>query len=136
MRGAAPILIPQPDPLTVLVPVWCVSWGVVGAALYASAPPATTGGIPPVAVYVLFAGLVLTGGGILLGMWMRNVKGLRIKLGANVALGLLCLIYAGWAVQALGFVRPFLVVSWLMTICASSFWQARRLNAVLSPKER
>lgn len=135
MNRAAPIVIPRPDPLTVLVPVWCVSWGVVGAALYASSPPATTGGIPAVAVYVLFAGLVSTGVGILIGMWMRDVRGLRKQLGANVALGLLCLIYSAWAVQALGLARPFLVVSWLMTICVASFWQARRLNAVLNPKE-
>jgi hypothetical protein len=38
-------------------------------------------------------------------------------------------------VQALGFVRSFVLVSFLLTICVASFWQARRLNVVLSPKE-
>lgn len=131
----APIVIPRPDPLTVLVPAWCVLWGVGGAVLYASAPPATTGGIPAVGVYIFFIGLALTGAALLLGMWRRDIRGLRIKLGANVALGSLCLTYSAWAVQALGFTRPFLVVSLLLTIGAASFWQARRLNAVLNPKE-
>lgn len=133
--NTAPIVIPRPDPLTVLVPAWCVLWGVVGAVLYASAPPASTGGIPAIGVYILFAGLVASGGAILFGMWLHSVRGLRIKLGANVALGSLCLTYAGWAMQALGFVRPFVIVSWLFTIGVASFWQARRLNAVLNPKE-
>lgn len=135
MTGAAPIVIPRPDPLTVLVPCWCVLWGVVGAALYATQPPATTGTIPAVGVYILFAGLVVGGLALLLGMWMRSVAGLKLKRGANVALGLLCFTYSGWAVQALGLMRPFLVVSWLLTISVASFWQARRLNAVLNPKE-
>lgn len=135
MRSAAPILIPRPDPLTVLVPVWCVFWGVVGAALYRAQPPASTGTIPAVAVYVLFGGLVIGGVALLIGMWMRDVTGLKIKHGANVALGFLCLIYSGWAVQALGFVRPIIFVSWLLTISVASFWQARRLNAVLNPRE-
>jgi hypothetical protein len=134
MRTAAPIIIPRPDPLTVLVPVWCLVWGVVGAALYSSAPPATTGGIPAVGVYAFFAGLIVCGASLLYGMWLRSVRGLRIKRGANVALGSLCLIYSGWAVQALGLVRPFVIVSWLLTLCASSFWQARRLKAALNPK--
>lgn len=132
---AAPIVVPRPDPLTVLVPAWCVFWGVTGAALYAAQPPASTGTIPAVGVYILFVGLVLGGSALLIGMWLRSVTGLKIKRGANVALGLLCLTYSSWAVQALGFVRPFLVVSWLMTISVASFWQARRLNAVLNPKE-
>lgn len=132
---AAPIVIPRPDPLTVLVPGWCVFWGVTGAALYARQPPAATGTIPAVGVYVLFAGLILGGGALLLGMWLRSVLGLKIKRGANVALGSLCLTYAGWAVQALGFMRPLFIVSWLLTVSVASFWQARRLNAVLNPKE-
>ena len=132
---AAPIIIPRPDPLTVLVPVWCVVWGVIGAALYAATPSAATGGIPAIGVYVFFVGLTLTGGAILLGMWLRSVNGLKIKLGANVALGSLCLVYSGWAVQALGLVRPFVIVSLLLTISVASFWQARRLNVALNPKE-
>lgn len=132
---AAPIVIPRPDPLTVLVPGWCVFWGATGAALYARQPPTTTGTIPAFGVYVLFAGLIVGGLALLFGMWMRSVTGLKIKRGANVALGSLCLTYAGWAVQALGFTRPLLVVSWLFTVSVASFWQARRLNAVLNPKE-
>lgn len=131
----APIVIPRPDPLTVLVPVWCVVWGVIGALLYAGRPPATTEGIPALGVYVFFTGLAMTGGALLLGMWMRSITGLKIKLGANVALGLLCLIYSVWSVRALGFTRPFLVWSLLLIIGAASFWQARRLNAVLNQKE-
>lgn len=132
---SAPIVIPRPDPLTVLVPAWCALWGVGGAVLYASAPPSTTGGIPPAGVYILFIGLAVSGLALLLGMWLRSVSGLKIKLGANVALGSLCLWYSGWAVQALGFVRPFVFVTWLLTIGVASFWNARRLNAVLNPKE-
>ena len=79
----APIVIPRPDPLTVLVPAWCVFWGTVGAILFAAQPPATTTGIPAVAVYVLFAGLVASGSALLYGMWLRSVRGIRIKLGAN-----------------------------------------------------
>lgn len=132
---AAPIVIPRPDPLTVLVPGWCVFWGVVGAAMYATSPPATTGTIPALGVYVLFGGLIFGGLALLLGMALRSVVGLKIKRGANVALGSLCLVYSGWAVQALGLVRPIVFVSWLLTISVASFWQARRLNAVLNPKE-
>lgn len=135
MSTTAPIVIPRPDPLTVLVPVWCVVWGVIGAILYHSAPPATTEGIAPAGVYVLFAGLIACGSALLYGMWLRSVRGIRIKIGANVALGMLCLVYSGWAVQALGIVRPFVIVTWLLTICAASFWQARRLNVALNPKE-
>jgi hypothetical protein len=135
MRSAAPIVIPRPDPLTVLVPVWCVVWGVIGAALYLGAPSAATGGIPVLGVMVFFVGLALTGGAILCGMWLRSVLGLKIKLGANVALGLLCLVYSAWAVRALGITRPFVIVSLLLTISVASFWQARRLNAVLNPRE-
>jgi hypothetical protein len=133
--GEAPVIvIPRPDPLTVLVPVWCVLWGVGGAALYHYAPPASTVGIPAVGVYILFVGLVVSGVALLYGMWLRSTRGLRIKRGANVALGSLCLVYSGWAVQALGFVRPFVIVSWLLTICVASFWQERRLKAALNPK--
>lgn len=132
---AAPIVIPRPDPLTVLVPAWCVFWGVTGAALYAAQPPASTGTIPALGVYVLFFGLIVGGLSLLIGMWLRSVNGLKIKRGANIALGSLCLIYSGWAVQALGLVRPIVIVSWLFTISVASFWQARRLNAVLNPKE-
>lgn len=135
MTRAAPIVIPRPDPLTVLVPAWCVFWGAVGAALYRAQPPATTGTIPALGVYVFFVGLVVGGCALLLGMWLRSVIGLKIKRGANVALGFLCLTYSGWAVQALGLVRPIVIVSWLLTISVASFWQARRLNAVLNPKE-
>jgi hypothetical protein len=131
---AAPIIIPRPDPLTVLIPAWCVLWGVVGAAIYSVSPQATTGGIPAFGVYVLFGGLVFSGLALLYGMWLRSVRGLRIKRGANVALGSLCLIYAGWAIQALGFVRPFVIWSLLLVISAASFWQARRLKAALNPK--
>src|SRR5687767_14293835 len=132
---APPILIPRPDPLTVLMPVWCVLWGVVGAVSYHTAPPASTNSIPAFGVYTFFIGLALCGLALLLGMWLRSVAGLKIKLGANVALGSLCLIYSGWSMQALGLVRPFVLVSFLLTICAASFWQARRLNAVLNPEE-
>lgn len=132
---AAPIVIPRPDPLTVLVPAWCVFWGVVGSALYNSTPPASTGGIPPFAVYILFGGLIAGGLALLYGMWLRSVRGVKIKRGANVALGSLCLVYAGWSVQALGLVRPIVIVSWLLTISVASFWQARRLNAALNLKE-
>lgn len=135
MKRAAPIVVPRPDPLTVLVPVWCVVWGVIGAALYASAPPATTGGIPAAGVYAFFVSLTLCCSALLLGMWLRSVAGLKLKLGANVALGLLCLVYSAWAVRALGIVRPFVIVSLLLTISVASFWQARRLNAALNPKE-
>lgn len=131
----APIIIPRPDPLTVLIPAWCVLWGVVGAAIYSVAPPATTGGIPAAGVYVLFAGLIASGSALLYGVWLRSVRGLRAERGANVTLGSLCLIYSGWAVQALGFVRPFVIVSLLLTISAASFWQARRLRNALNPKE-
>lgn len=129
------IIIPRPDPLTVLIPAWCVLWGVVGTAIYIVDPQATTGGIPPVGVYVLFAGLIVSGSALLYGMWLRSVQGLRIKRGANVALGSLCLVYSGWSVQALGFVRPFVIYSLLLVISAASFWQARRLRAALNPKE-
>lgn len=135
MTEPAPIVIPRPDPLTVLIPAWGVFWGVIGAARYASDPPASTGGIPAVGVYAFFVGLILAGGAILLGMALRSVAGVKIKRGANVALGLQCLIYSGWSVQALGLARPIVLVSWLLTISVASFWQARRLNAVLNPKE-
>jgi hypothetical protein len=131
----APIVIPRPDPLTVLIPAWCALWGVVGAAIYTVAPQATTGSIPPVGVYVFFLGLAGSGGSILYGMWLRSVRGLRIKRGANVSLGWLCLVYSGWAIQALGFVRPFVIYSLLLVISAASFWQARRLRRALNPKE-
>lgn len=131
----APIVIPRPDPLTVLVPSWCVLFGVIGAVFYGSAPSASTGTIPAPGVYIFFAGLVLSGGALLYGMWLRSVRGLRIKRGANVALGALLLVYSGWSVQALGFTRPFLLYSLFLTISVASFWQARRLNQALNPKE-
>jgi len=133
--GAAPILIPRPDPLTVLVPVWSALWGVFGAATYAVSRPASTGGIPAWGVYVFFVGLMLISVTLLVGMWLRSVLGLRIKVFANIALGGLCAWYSVWAMQALGIVRSFVLVSFLLTICVASFWQARRLNSVLSPKE-
>jgi len=129
------IVIPRPDPLTILIPAWGIFWGIIGAARYAVAPPASSGTIPALGVYVFFAGFTASGLALLLGMFLRSVVGLKIKLGANMALGLLCLIYAGWTVQALGFVQPLVFVSWLLTISVASFWQARRLNAVLNPKE-
>lgn len=132
---SAPIVIPRPDPLTVLVPVWLAFWGVVGAALYASQPSATTASIPTAAAYVFFGGLVVTSAALLLGMWLRSAHGLQIKLGANVAQGLLCLVYAGWTMQALGLTRSIVFVSLMTTICVACFWQARRLNAVLRQLE-
>lgn len=131
----APIIIPRPDPLTILIPVWCVVLGVVGAVFYPSTPPASTAGIPPVGVYVFLVGLVVCGNALLYGMWLRSVRGLRIKLGANVALGVLLLIYSGWAIQALGLVRPFTLISVFVTISVASFWNARRLHRALNPKE-
>lgn len=132
---SAPIVIPRPDPLTVLLPVWLAFWGVVGAALYTVQPSATTAAVPTAAAYVFFGGLIATSLALLLGMWLRSIRGLRIKLGANVAQGLLCVVYAGWSVQALGFARPIVFVSLMTTICVACFWQARRLNAVLSQLE-
>lgn len=135
MERGASIVIPRPDPLTLLVPTWAVFWGVVGALQLHNAPPASTEAVPAFAAYVFFVGLAVTSAALLLGMALRSVRGVKIKLGANVTLGLLCLVYAGWAVQALGIARPIVLVSWLLTISVASFWQARRLNAVLNPKE-
>lgn len=129
------IVIPRPDPLTVLVPVWATVWGLFGAATLDTSRPASSGGIPAWGVYAFFLGLAAFSVLLLLGMWLRSVRGLRIKLFANIALGSQFLWYSVWAVQALGLVRSFVLVSWLLTICVASFWQARRLNAVLSPKE-
>jgi len=131
----APIVIPRPDPLTVLIPAWCVLVGVVGAVFYSNSPSATTASIPVLGVYIFFAGIAVTGGALLYGMWLRDVRGLKIKRGANVALGSLLITYSGWAVKALGFERPFLLVSIFLTISIASFWQARRLNVTLNPKE-
>lgn len=130
----APIVIPRPDPLTVLTPAWCVLLGVVGAVMYHNAPPASTGSIPTFSVYIFFGGMILSGASLLYGMWLRSVRGLRIKRGANVALGSLLMVYSGWTMQALGIVRPFYLVSIFLTISVASFWQARRLSAALNPK--
>jgi len=132
---ATQIVIPRPDPLTVLIPAWGVFWGVIIAARYTVAPPASTGGIPAPGVYTFCAGMIASGVAILIGMGLHSVVGLKIKRGANVALGLQCLIYSGWAIQALGFTQSLVIVSWLLTVSVASFWQARRLNAVLNPKE-
>jgi hypothetical protein len=129
------ILIPSPDPLTILVPVWGVLWGVFGTATLATSRPASTSGIPTWGVYAFFIGLAVSCSLVLIGMWLRSINGVRIKLGANAALGSLCLCYAVWSVTALGIVRSFVLVSFLMTICVASFWQAHRLNDVLRPKE-
>lgn len=129
------ILIPRPDPLTVLIPAWCVYWGATGIPLYIVRPTASSSTISPVGVYTFFIGLVLCGSALLYGLWHRNVKGLKVRRGANVTLGLLCLFYSGWTVQALGIVRPHLLVAWLLTVAVASFWDAFRLNRVLNPRE-
>lgn len=128
------IVIPRPDPLTVLIPAWCVFWGLFGTVSYVIQPPPSTGGISPAGVYLFFGGLIACGSAILYGMWLHTVRGAQIQRGANVALGLLCLIYSGWSVQALGF-RATVLVSWLLTVAAASFWNAVRLNRALDPKE-
>lgn len=133
MPRPAPIVIPRPDPLTVLVPAWSAFWGVVGAATLAVSKPASTGGIPAWGVYGFFVGLTLTSLWVLASMWRGR---LRWQIGGWIALGSWCFVYVWWTVQALGFVRPLVVVSFLLTICVASYWQARRLNAWLSqPKD-
>lgn len=128
--NAAPILIPRPDPLTVLVPVWSAFWGVVGAATLGLSKPATTEGIPAWGVYAFFIVLAVLSLWVLIGMRRRPRIGM--ELGGWVALGSWCSIYVGWAFQAFGPVRPLVVVSFLTMICVASFWQAWRLNAWLS----
>lgn len=127
--GAAPIIVPRPDPLTVLVPAWAAFWGLLGAATLGLSKPASTEGIPLWGVYAFFIGLVLTSLWVLGAMWRKRIGWL---IGGWVALGSWCTVYMGWALQALGFVRPLVVVSWLFTLCVASFWQAWRLNAGLS----
>jgi hypothetical protein len=128
--GAAPIVIPRPDPLTILVPTWAAFWGVVGAATLGLSRPATTEGIPTWGVYAFFIGLTLTSAWVLIAMRLRPRLGM--ELGGWIALGSWSSIYGVWALQALGLVRPLVVVSFLFTICVASFWQAWRLNAWLS----
>lgn len=130
--GEAPIIIHRPDPLTVLVPVWTGFWGVVGAATLGISRPATTAGIPTWGIYAFFLGLVLTSVWVLVAMKLRRVG---MQLGGWVALGSWTSIYALWTLQAFGPIRPLVVVSFLTMICVASFWQARRLNAVLSSAE-
>lgn len=129
--NAAPIVLPRPDPLTVLVPAWGAFWGVVGAATLGALRPATTAGVPLWGVYAFFIGLALTSLWVLGSMWLRRIGWL---IGGWVALGSWSSIYIGWAIQALGLLRPMVVVSWLFVVCVASFWQALRLNAVLSRK--
>lgn len=129
MTEAAPIVIPRPDPLTVLVPVWSAFWGVFGAVTLNTSKPSATGGIPVWGVYGFFIGLALTSLWVIGSMILGR---LRWQVGAWIALGSWCFIYVTWTVQSLGLVRPAVVVSFLTMICGASYWQARRLNAWLS----
>jgi hypothetical protein len=129
------IFVPRPDPLTVLIPAWCVYWGVTGIPQYFFRPAASSGAISPVGAYVFFVGMLLCGGALLYGMYRRDLKGLKVRRGANVTLGLQCLFYSGWTVYALGAVRPHLLVAWLLTVAGAAFWDAVRLNRALNPKE-
>ena len=129
MTGAAPIVVPRPDPLTVLVPVWSAFWGVIGAATLDVSKPGATEGIPVWGVYGFFVGLAMTSAWVIVSMALGR---LRWQVGGWIALGSWCFVYLTWTVQALGLIRPLVVVSFLMTICVASYWQARRLNAWLS----
>ncbi len=130
---AAPVFIPRPDPLTVLVPVWGAVWGVAGAATLRFAPAADSAGIPRWGLYVFFLGLAFFSVMALLGMLRRNLGNLRTELWGQTGLGSICLCYSLWAVQAYG-LRGYIIETLLITICVASFWQARRLNAWLSSK--
>lgn len=132
---AAPIVIPRPDPLTRNVPVWGILWGIYGAVTAFLAPEDVSAAIPRWGVYGFFVGLFLTSSATLITMWPRTDLGVRWNIRAWTSLGSLCFTYAGWALQAFGLVRPFLIVSLLLVICVSSFQQARRLNAALSRPE-
>lgn len=129
MPRPAPIVIPRPDPLTVLVPVWSALWGAIGAATLDASKPSATGGIPVWGVYGFFVGLSLTSAWVISAMWFKS---LRWQLGGWIALGSWCFIYLTWTIQALGLVRPLVVVSFLAMIWSASYWQAWRLNAWLS----
>jgi hypothetical protein len=132
---AAPIVIPRPDPLTRNVPIWGVLWGAFGAVTSFLAPESVSTAIPKWGVLGFFLGLLLTSAATLITMRPKHGAGVRWNIRAWAALGSVCATYAGWAVQAFGFVRPFVVVSLLLVICVSSFEQARRLNAALSRSE-
>lgn len=131
---AAPVFIPRPDPLTVLVPVWGVLWGVVGAATAVLAPADVSAAIPDWGVYGFFVSLAITSALTLATLWPRHVRAVRWNLRAWLALGSVSLTYSGWATQAFGF-RGYVVISLLFVIAVASFWQARRLNVALSRSE-
>lgn len=131
---AALIVIPRPDPLTRNVPIWGVLWGAFGAATSFLAPEDVSAAIPKWGVLGFFLGLLLTSAATLITMRPKHGAGVRWNIRAWAALGSLCGTYAGWAVQAFG-LRSFVVVSFLLMICASSFEQARRLNAAISRSE-
>jgi hypothetical protein len=134
MTVAAPIVIPRPDPLTRNVPMWGVLWGVFGAVTAFLSPADVSAAIPRWGVYGFFIGLFLTSAATLITMWPKHVRGVRWNIRAWCALGSLCATYSGWSLQAFG-LRGFVVISLLLVICASSFEQARRLNAALSRSE-
>lgn len=131
---AAPIVLPRPDPLTVLVPVWGALWGVVGAATAFFAPADVSAAIPRWGVYGFFVSLAITSAATLLTLRPKHVRGVRVNIWAWISLGSVCLTYSGWAVQAFG-LRGHVVISLLSTIGMSSFWQAWRLNSALSLPE-
>ena len=137
MNAAAPVFVPRPDPLTVLVPVWSAFLGVAGAVVTFLAPMGVSSAIPALGVYIFCAGSLGSALAVLLSMLgarLGKPRAVEIQRGAWVALGSLDLVYAGWLTQAFG-LRAYVLTSLLMTICVASFWQARRLNAVLSRME-
>jgi hypothetical protein len=131
---AAPILIPRPDPLTALVPVWGALWGVVGAATALLAPADVSAAIPRWGVYGFFLGMLLSSIAVLLTLRPKYVRAVRWSIRAWLALGSVTITYSGWAAYAFG-LRGYVVISLLLTIGVASFWQAWRLNTALNPKE-
>lgn len=133
MTGA-PILIPRPDPLTVLVPAWGASWGVVGAVTSFLAPEDVSAAIPKWGVLGFFVGLLVTSALTLMTLVPRDAKRLRRNVWAWLGLGSVSFTYSGWALMAFG-LKGYAVVSLLFIISVASFWQARRLNVALSRPE-
>lgn len=129
-----PVFIPRPDPLTVLVPAWGVSWGVVGGLMAFLAPEDVSAAIPKWGVLGFFIGLFVTSASVLLSLRPKHVRAVTWNIRGWLALGSVCLTYSGWAAIAFQWVG-FWASSLLFTIAMASFWQARRLNVALSRPE-